>query len=306
MDVPVSFLTSPSSIVNQAIDMLGQPGKIIGDIADGTPVAETARRNYGQALRQLLRTAHWDFARKRARLVLLGDATGTALPLGVSPLVECPWQFAYEWPLDGLQGRWLPWNPTNAQPTNSSGVPLTTGVSIGVNYPMVPGRFLVSSSELYPVELGSVPWNQLPDFQRTAGVGPISRKVILTDCCNAEFVYTKLVTTIEEWDALFRDAMVTMMALILAPVAIEDPKLRAEERNRLVPVLKNSIDNARVANGNEAGMPQSTDTTPPWITARSGGWWGAQQGLGGSLWGGTGLGGFGLGWESMSFGGSVY
>lgn len=276
MDVPVNFLTTPAAVVNQALDMLGQSGKIIGDIADGTTVAETARRNYGQGLRQLLRTAHWDFARKRAKLTLLGDAvSGNAIAPGVSPFVECPWSYAWAWPTDAVQGRWLPANPTNAQPTNAQGVPLTTGVSSLTNYPMLPGRFLISSSDQYPVETGLTPWNQLPDFQRTEGVGPTYRKIILTDCCNAEFVYTRLSTVIEEWDALFRQAFVTMIALAIAPVALEDVKVRIAMTDRLAKTLKNAVDNARVANGNESGYPQSVDHQPAWITARANSWWGA-------------------------------
>lgn len=299
----VAYLQPPATIVNQAIDMLGEPGKIIGDIADGTPVAETARRNYGQTLRQLLRTAHWDFARKRAKLTLLGDATGTTPPLGVSTFVECPWSYAYGWPIDGVQGRWMPWNPTNAQPSTPSGLPLTTGSSALTQYPMQPGRFLVSSSDQYPVVVGNQQWDQLPDLQRTEGLGYTTRKIILSDCCNADFVYTRLVTTIEEFDDLFRQALVTMMAMVIAPVAIEDPKLSLAERVRLGPILKNAIADARVANGNEAGYPQTVDFEASFIRARNwGGYWApGSLGLGiggsGSFWGG---------WDSMSFCGSVY
>lgn len=301
-DVPIPYLQSPAVICNQAIDMLGQPGQIMGDIGDGTPVAETARRNYGQALRQLLRTAHWDFARKRARLTLLGDATGSA-PMGVSTHVECPWSYAWAWPNDGVMGRWLPWSPTNAQPQNSEGVPLTTGVSVGVNYAQQPGRFLVSSSDQYPIEVGQVPWNQMPDLQRTEGLGPTSRKIILTDCANAEFVYTRFVPVIEEWDSLFRQAFVMMMALVIAPVVLEDPKLRLAEVGRLVPMLRNAIADARVANGNESGFPQTTDHMPNWVTARSAGSYGADGfGFGGGLGGYTYL-----PWDtSMGWCGSVY
>lgn len=299
--IGIPYLQSAATIVNDAVDILGQPGKIIGDITDGTPVAEAARRIYGQTLRQLLRTAHWDFARKRAQLTLLGDATGQTST--VSSFVECPWTYALAWPIDGVMGRWLPWNPVNAQPTNPNGVPLTTGVYVGVGYYSVPGRFLVSSSDQYPIEIGQVPWFQQPDLQRTEGVGPTTRKIILTDCANAEFVYTRLVTVIEEFDSLFRQALVMMMAVALAPTAIEDPKLRLAQINQLMPMLKNAIADARVANGNESGMPQSVDFEASFIRARS--QWG-----GANVFGGVGpIGGAGyysMGWDSMSFGGSVF
>lgn len=301
----IPYLQPPATIVNQAIDMLGVPGKIIGDLTDGSDISETARRNYGQVLRGLLRTAHWDWARKRAKLTLLGDSTGSPLPPNVSPFVECPWGYAYEWPIDAVMGRWLPWTPAGGQPTSSTGVPLTTGNSAPVQYSFQPGRFLVASSDQYPVEVGSLPWLQQPDLQRTEGVGPVNRKIILTDCCEAHFVYTRFAPVIEEWDTLFRTAMVTLMAVILAPIAIEDPKLRIAERDRLIAMAKNAIADARVANGNESGFPQSVDFEASFIRARNQGGYGWGNSFAGPMDGG-GLGYMSCGWESMSFGGSVF
>lgn len=304
MSVPIPYLQPPVTIVNQSIDVLGAPDLVLGDITDGTLVAEAARRNYGQALRQLLRANHWPFARFQADLVLLGDASGNS-PAPVSSFVESPWGYAYAWPTDAVQGRWLPWNPTGGLPTNAQGVPLTTGGSSTAAYSLTPGRFLVSSSDQYPVQIGVQPWNQLPDLQRTEGLGPTYRKVILTDCMNARFVYTRLVTTIEEWDDGFRQAMVMMMAMVLAPVAITDPKLRLAEIARLTPLLKNTIDNARLAAGNEAGWPQSTDFEASFIRGRNAGtWWGATSGIGGTAFGP--LGGYGLGYDQLSWGSSVF
>lgn len=301
-----NVLTPPAVIVNQAIVMLGLPAKMVGDIGtDGTPVAEAARYTYGQALRQLLRAAHWPFARKRSKLQLLGDATGNPEPDWISTFVEPPWGYAYAWPIDAVQGRWLPWSPVNNQARNGQGVPLTTGTSSALSYNLVPGRFLVTSSDAYPIETGVQPWDNLPDLQRTEGLGPTYRKIILTNCCDAHFVYTRFVPVIEEWDNSFRQAMVVMMAMALAPVAIEDPKLRLDQMARLDPVLRNTIADARVAGGNEAGMPQSVDHLPSWITRRNNAaWWGA-AGAGGMLYGG-GLGDLWCGWESMSWGGSVF
>ncbi len=276
----VSYLQSGAVIVNQALIALGQPGKIIGDLTDGTVVSESARYVYGQGLRQLLRTAHWPFARKYAKLNLLADATGqsTAVDPNVSTFVECPWTYAYAWPIDAVQGRWMPLNYPNGGPAMPNGVPLTTGQSALTQIPQIPGRFLVASSDQYPIEVGQVPWDQMPDLQRTEGLGPTNRKIILTDCCNAFFVYTRLVPVIEEWDGLFRQAMVGMMALALVPVAIDDARERMTQRDRMIPIVKNAIADARVASGNEAGYPQGVDHQPNWITARSGGFYGSMPG----------------------------
>ena len=309
MDPPVAYLQTPATVANEAIDMLGQPGKILGDITDGTIVAEAARRFYGQGLRQLSRTAPWDFLRKQVKLVLLGDATTSSPAPGVSTFVERPWGYAYAWPQDAVMGRWMPWSPSGGQPEGSNGVPLTTGGSAAVGYGLVPGRFLVGSSDQYPIETGFLDWDQLPDLQRTEGVGPVSRKIILTNCCNAHFVYTRLEPVIEVWDSLFRQAFVTMLALALVQTAIDDPKERISQRDRLIPILRNAIADARVANGNESGMPQSVDHQPPWITGRNAGAWGSEWGSTYPGFGGTGvLGGFGSagGYDSMNFSGSVF
>lgn len=311
MDAPVQYLTPPSTIINEAIDLLGEPGKIIGSLTDGTTVAEAARRAYGRGLRQLLRTAPWDFARQQTVLDLLGDAVTSSPAPGVSTFVEQPWAYAYAWPTDAVMGRWMPWAPTNGQPETPSGVPLTTGNSAQVYYNMIPGRFLVGSSDQYPIVIGDQPWDQMPDLQRTEGLGPNYRKVILTNCCNAHFVYTRLVTVIEEWDSLFRQAFVTMMALALAQVIIEDSKERIAQRNLLVPVLRNAIADARVANGNESGQPQGVDFEASFLAGRNAGAWGSAftyPGFGGTAAaGGFGAGyGGGGGWECMSFGGNVY
>lgn len=300
-DVYIPYLQPPATVVNQALDALGaDEEKIIGDITDGTRVAEAARRNYGQVLRQLLRANHWPFARKQAALTLLGDATGQS-SAPVIATVDAPWTYAYAWPIDGVQGRWMPlgW-PGEATPTSSTGVPLTTGVAAAWPTPLLPARFLVSSSDLYPVEVGTLPWASLPDLQRTEGLGPINRKIILTDVAEALFVYTRLVTVIEEWDDLFRQAMVALMAVVLAQVALDDPKERMAQRNAMIAIAKNAIADARAAASNEAGFPMTTDHLPPWMTARNGGVWGAyNEYAGGTL-------GLYLPWEPFSLGGSVF
>ncbi len=278
----IPILTAPADIVNQALDMLGQPAKILGSIEDATPVSEAARRNYGQILRQLLRSSHWAFARKQANLQLLGDATGQS-PAPVSPVVLAPWTYAYAWPTDAVAGRWLPAStPLDTQGvlTDANGVPLTTAPAPANQcIPLTPARFLVTSTDQYPTQVGVQPWTSLPDYTRTEGLGPTNRWIILTDIKGASFVYTRLVTVIEEWDNLFRNCMVTALALALAPTAIEDLKLRVEERNRLSDVLKMAIGDARVASGNDVGFPQSTDHMPDWITMRSLGPWGAYGGV---------------------------
>ena len=286
----IPYLQTPATIVNLALDSLGQPDKIIGDITDGSDVAEAARRNYGLLLRGLLRTAHWVFARKNAQLQLLGDAT--LQDTTVSPYVECPWSYAYAWPIDGVAARWMPatyWGTASETP-------------VGLPFPYAPNRparFLVTSSDQYPTLVGNASWDQMPDYQRTEGVGPTGRTVILSNQPCAHFVYTSLVTTIEQWDDMFRAAMVSLLAVAIAPTAINDSKLRIAERDRHIAMAKEAVANARVANGQDAGYPQTTDRQASWITARgygAQGDWGMDN-LGGTLY---------APWSEFSFSGSVF
>jgi hypothetical protein len=76
-------MDTPASIANQALDAIGRGGDIvIGDLTEGTREAKVILRAYSQCLRQLLRSANWDFARKQAPLVLLADQTGQTPNVG--------------------------------------------------------------------------------------------------------------------------------------------------------------------------------------------------------------------------------
>jgi len=283
-------------IINRSLDAIGA-GTLIASFADGTPASEAARRIYGPTLRQLLRTAHWGFARRQAPLLLLGDATGQTLAPNGQPYartVEPPWTYAYAWPSDGVKARWLPW-AQQAQPT---AVPIMTGLAATpLGSSLIPGRFLVSSSNDFPAIAGQADWDNLPDLPE--GQGPIGRRVILTDVPTASLVYTRLVLAPEEWDALFEEAMAAVCGARLAMPLILDKKLAITVRNQQIAIAKSAISEARVANANDSGFPQTIDHTPDWLRARSGG--GGWGGFGRS---GVGLPGYySLGWEGFAFGG---
>jgi hypothetical protein len=285
----------PADILNRAFDALGL-GFALGSLEDGTTESEPARRAYGPCLRQLLRAAAWNFARKSASLQLLADATGQTLDPGtgqpISTQAEAPWRFAYAWPNDGVAARWLPW-----QMSSNGSVPLMTnlGAANGVVAPR-PARFLVSSSDQFPVMTGQVGWDQLPDLGE--GVGPIGRRIVLTDVQNALFVYTRLVLSIEEWDPLFQETFVALLAQRLALSVVKDRKEAILLRDRQIMIVKDNLMEARAHNANEAGFPQSLDHTPDWIRARRGG--GARRGA-------EGVGVLGYGWEPLGLSdGSVF
>ena len=311
--------TDPADIVNRAFDAIGAP-LVIGSIFDGTDESEAARRIYGRAVRQLLRSSHWSCARKRGFPQLLGDSTGQTPNVG--SIVESPWIYAYAWPIDAVAIRWVPWSglppsalalaggppiPGNIQPPNPA-----APIMQNLNVPSVPlypfnrpGRFLLSVTDQYPSQLGPI----APDFEATEGVGPTSRRVILTNIPQAQVVYTYLALEIEVWDALFEQAMVAVLASQLAMVVFKaQPQIAIAERNSQIAIAKAAIREARVSSDNEAGWRQSTDHQPDWLRVRNLGGFG-RWGAGGfdSFGGGGGPGVFGYGFESMGFAdGSVY
>jgi hypothetical protein len=310
--------TEPAHIVNRSLDAIGSP-VTIGSIFDGTTESEAARRIYTTALLQLLRASHWSFSRKRGPLTLLGDSTGQTQNVGT--IVEAPWIYCYAWPNDAVCARWLPWSglppsalaiaggppiPGNIQPPNPA-VPITPNLNVP-SIPLYPyerpARFLLSNTDQYPSQIGPY----APDFDATQGVGPVSRRIILTNVPQAQFVYTYLAAEIEVWDSLFDQAMVSVLASQLAMKVLRDPKLAIAERNAHIAIAKDAIRQARVSSDNEAGFRQSTDHQPDWLRVRRLGGFG-RWGAGGfdGFGGGGGPGVYGYGWESFSFAdGSVY
>ena len=71
----------PTDIMNQALDAMGWE-TTIGDAEEGSREARVLLRAYRECLRQMLRGAHWDWARKTAPLTLLADATGQTQNVG--------------------------------------------------------------------------------------------------------------------------------------------------------------------------------------------------------------------------------
>ena len=135
-------MTMPANIVNQALDAIGV-STVIGDIEEGSREAQVALRAYGQCLRQLLRAVHWNFARRQAPMLLLGDATGQTV--GVGTTVQYPWTYCYALPQDCVKARIVPLNSTAATPTISIMAGLSSQVPPNVGR-LIPSRFIVCSS----------------------------------------------------------------------------------------------------------------------------------------------------------------
>ncbi len=288
----------PTDVANQALDAAGID-MTLGDIEEGTREAQVILRAYRNCLMQLLRAAHWDFARKTAPLLLLGDATGNTPNAGT--LVATPWIYCYEYPTDCMKVRFLPWN----QQTSGSGIPMgniqlgpaplltNIGNDNGIGQRMRAARFVVATDYNYPPAPGQITWE-------VQGVSPVSRTVILSNVPSAQLVYTALILYPSVWDSLFRAALVAYLASEIALPLSKDKKFGLEMRREQIDLAKAKIIEARIADGNEGTY--STDHTPDWMRTRNSGF-----GRSGAWDNGQGLGVLGYGYDSLNFGdGSSY
>ncbi len=301
---------TPEDIVNRALDALGSTNTI-GDLQEGTKEAQVFLRTYGATLRQLLRAVHWNFARRRASLVLLNDATGQTtqaqinagqpVTVGTGTVGMRPWVYEYRWPVDCVKVRFVPRDNCGVSSPAPSGnyaippTPLYTGQASIAFGREVPTRFLVTN-DLVPNLVGYPgSWSEIPDTSQTMGQALSNQTVILTNTQYAACVYTALVTYPDQWDPLFQEAFVAMLAIRGASSLVPDRKDAMAVRDHQIAIAKAALDQARVSDGNEGWT--STDQRVDWLQIRNGYAWGGRGELldgPGQLWGG---------WDSISFGG---
>lgn len=306
-------LELPADIINRSLDYIGRSDITIGDIEEGTEAAKPALRAYGPARKQLLRAAHWNFARRQAQLTLLADATGNTA--GVGTTVQAPWTYCYAFPTDCLKARFLPWNGIPTQPTT----PLMTNTpNVLSPQAFIPAPFIVALESNYPVVVTTTTgttystWANVPAFWDTTGEGQTNRTVINTNVppypqANSTTIFPSLVYTADvvypsQWDSLFDQAMVSLLAARLALSLAKDQKFGLAVQRDAIASAKAAIADARATNGNEAGFPQTQDHIPDWIRIRAqSSWLGFGYTSNGSVYPSW------YGWDSMSWpDGSVY
>lgn len=287
-------MSTPTDIANQALDAAGIEFTL-GDIEEGTRPAQVILRAYGQCLRQLLRAAHWNFARKTAPLTLLADATGQTQNVG--NLVPVPWIYSFAYPTDCVKARYVPWNMSQntAPPTGNIQIgqqPIMTGLAVQpqAGQRVRPARFCEAMDYNYlpapPIDLN------------TQGVSPQGRTVVLTNVANAQMIYTCLMLYPSNWDPMFRAGFVAYLASEIALPLSKDKKLGMALRSQQIAITKDKVMQARITDGNEGWF--TTTHVPDWIRARRTG----VGGYGFSPWGdgGSEAGVLGYGWDAISFG----
>lgn len=290
-------MTSPADIGNRALRAAGSSWRI-GSLEDGSDEANTLLEMYVPARQQLLRAAHWNMARKQAPMALLGDATGQTPNVG-NQVIQ-PWTYEYQWPVDALKARFVPWN-TDLQ--NQTQTPIMTGLGLPPQncIRLIPARFLVGLDFNYPVPGMNAPtWDQQPDITDVIGVGPQQRTVVLTNVQNAQLIYTADIEYPDEWDPLFQEALVQLIASRIALGVNRDKNFGMKMTELASGSARGMITQARAADGNEGWT--TTDNYPDWLRIRnygSGSW---AQGYGGPWGFAGGPGVLGYGWDSISLG----
>jgi hypothetical protein len=230
--------TGAADVVNRALDYLGVAA--ISEMQEGSEAANAALRHYGPSVRDLLRAAPWNFARKMRVLDLMYDATAPPIvppPYDPAQMTIMPWLYAYHYPQDCVRVRYIP----QISPVVTSQTPPMTG--IGWNTQITgtqPAPFVVTTL-----------------FELNA---------ILTNVQGAQLVYTSAMFDPQQWDALFLSALCSLLAARLALAVVPDKKLALSLRQAASGEAAGALNAARVADGNEGWSVQ--DHLPDWMRVR--------------------------------------
>lgn len=260
-------MTAPVDLCNMALDQISARTSIVGINPASPPnnlAAQVASRTYQTQVDAIFRSAHWNSARLQRGLTLLKAAIGTPEnPNGALPQPPIPWRYEYAYPDDCLKVRFV--IPTPNLPV-SGGAPIMTNV--GISY--------------QPLVKTSMPFVPAIDYDSNNN----QIKVILTQACKAQCVYTARIDNPDLWDSALQNAVIgALAAWFCAPITGDDKKLMAR-----INIAAGLIKAARVSDGNE-GIT-STDHIPDWMQIRGSGdgffGWAVPDG------------GFMAGWDSWS------
>lgn len=294
---------SPEIICNLALNEAGADFTI-GSITEGTKPAQICLLHYYDTMKQLLRAAHWSFARRENPLQIVAASCGQTTDqngntVTVPNLVPSGFLYSYNLPTDSLLIRYIPVNYWNVNPPiprgnitpNDNNAPLTAAPiqPVGSSRP-VPSRFLLTSDPNY-IPPGTS--NEIP------GVAPIGQTLILSNVQNARAVYTYEASWPNLWDDLFRRAMVASLAIRLALPLATDKRFGMTMRDDNIKIALEAIKTARASSANEG--VSSSDISVDWIRIRNSGSAHGNWGHGG--WGGGAgylYGGFGEMWFENS------
>lgn len=239
-------MTAPLDIVNRALSAIGARSGSSGTVAaiaslnENSNEAFQANMLYTPTVQDLLRAAHWDFARSVATLSLLKAAPNTPenpttvigawIPAWPAP----PWLYEYAYPAGCLAVRSIS-AYSNVNTGNGS-----------------LGSYVIGQAALRKFIVAS---------DTDASGNPL--RVILTNVESAIGIYTMDWSQYpDQWDSEFQEAAVTALAARLAMAITGNLQLG----NMLMQQAGAMIQSARVGNGNEGQT--IIDHIPDWIQIR--------------------------------------
>lgn len=233
-----------TDLANQALGAIGAKATITS-INENSPEAKACLREFASARDELLRKAHWDFARKAINGVVLKSAPGTPgnnnpataiwNPTTQPPL---PWLYEYQYPADCIQVRRI-----------------ISQLNYNQGGPSIP-IFSVSNSA-YPPENEI----QIIKFIKAFDTS-VAAPVILTNQYQAIIEYTFKQTNSDLWDPSFQEAFVIALATRIVFPLTGKVSITKEMMERMLYL----INEARVNDGNE-GLT-IWNTAPDWLQAR--------------------------------------
>lgn len=221
--------TSDVAICNMALDA-ARCRSSISAIGEASAEGQACARHYQQAKESMLRSVHWNFARKQVTLALLKDATVTP-----PQSVPQPWMYEYAYPSDCLLAR-----AVLPQMANPQGLPIDTGWQ--PPQPQMPvSRFIVGQDN-------DITGNAIP--------------VILTNVPQAQLIYTTRVDNPNLFDPMFVDGLVLYMASRISAPLTGDKQHAISLFQQADALTKR----AAAMNGDEG--PTIIDNVPDWIRVR--------------------------------------
>lgn len=239
---------SITDLVNRSLLSIGAR-TLISNINEQSTAGNAAAILYTPVYESLARGADWNCLRTQNNLTLLQAAPGT--PENVNgttlPWSPQPWNYAYEYPIDCLQVRYIMPNYLSSTVTASNSVPITP---VAMPAPLC-----------LPGDSYSSPF--LISYGKDANGNPIN--LILTNVENAICVYTINQPNPQIWDSDFQSAFVASLASYLVPALSMNMALM----DRQIKLAESYIARARLRDGDEGYTKQ--DHYPDWMRARNGG-----------------------------------
>jgi hypothetical protein len=238
-------MTTKTEIANRALAAISARATIVNVDLEQSSEAKQTRLIYDSTRDAMLRSAHWNFAKRTTYLTLLKSAPGTPEnPTGGAwndqTMPAPPWLYEYAYPSNCLMVRYV-----TAPPTDTGAVTppiFTSGFS---------GPSPVPQIRTAPFEIASGLDNTLQ---------PIN--VILTNVRTAIGCYTFRADSEDLWDASFSEAMIYALGARLALPLTGNVDVQRNISQQAI----GYINAARARDGNE-GITQ-LNHTPDWLVAR--------------------------------------